>query len=114
MESKEVIVYQCHVAGIYKEEDGNLSEQGLSVIYQADSDDAACEAAARFLRNRCNALGLTPACVQVCKFCIRPLGDDGNCQTRAGFNFFEWKYDTSPNSFEDLLYSEVVRVTHRR
>lgn len=103
---QEIIVYRAIVSGIFKDK---AEEMGFNATYLAESTDVAVVAAARFLQSRCEAFDLIPGCIKVCHQTISEIGVDGNIQGRNGWDFFEWKYDTSPYPFHHLLASGEIR-----
>lgn len=107
----ETIAFYANVSGVRKD---RREEEGFSITYTAPTEDAAMEAAARFLRNRCNAFDLVPGCIKVGKVAINEIDAKGNYQTHNGFPFLEWKCDTSPFQFEDILYSAAARHAQSR
>ena len=106
---REIIVYRSSVSGVFKDKP---EEMGFNAIYLAESTDAAVVAAARFLQSRCEVFDLIPGCIKVCRQTISEIGVDGNIQGRNGWDFFEWKCDTSPHSIDALLSSLDARKAH--
>lgn len=106
--SKDVIVYEVDCLGI-PEYHNALKEMEFDAIYQAGPQDDAIEAAALFLRNRCDTFKLRPGCLKVGYFYINHISPTGKKLTHRGLPFFEWKFDTSPHSLEDLIHSSEIR-----
>jgi hypothetical protein len=98
--STEIHIYRADCSGEHLHES---QEMGFAVQYTAVTMSDAVRQAARFLGNRCKAFDLRPGCIKVSVTTVRPIAQDGSLQTRNGFPFFEWKHDTSPWTFEELI-----------
>lgn len=100
--SQEIQIYHADCSGEHRTEP---QEMGFSIQYSADSMADAVRQAVRFLGNRCTAFDLRPGCIKVSVMTIKPISADGSLQTRNGVPFYEWKHDTSPLAFEELMGS---------
>jgi hypothetical protein len=98
--STEIQIYSVDCSGEHRREP---QEMGFVAEYAADSLADAVHQAVRFLDNRCKAFDLRPGCIKVSIKTVRRIAEDGHLQTRNGFPFFEWKHDTSLDTFDDLF-----------
>ena len=95
--------YQVSAGWLYKE-NGQTREQSLSIVFKERNRPRALGGALKWVQNRGEALSWgNPCYVQVR---VHPIGvpeASGYIRTGGAFHFFEWKYDTSPMTFQDLL-----------
>jgi len=96
----EIQIYHVSCSGEHRREP---QEMGFVAEYAASSMADAVHQAVRFLNTRCRAFDLRPGGIKVSITTVRPIAEDGSLQTRNGFPFFEWKHDTSLDTFDDLL-----------
>lgn len=95
--------YYVSASYVYREE-GQPYEQGVRQHFTCPDNQAAIIAGIRWAIERGKSLEWgNPACIKVASFLIEEPQESGYIGSREGFDFFEWKYDTSPFTIEQLL-----------
>lgn len=98
-----IAVFEVEVAYLYKEE-GRTYERSLDVPFIADSDELAIYYGIKWGFERGKSLDWgTPVCIKVGRYYVAHPEESGFIETKHGMPFFEWKYDTSGYTFEQLM-----------
>jgi hypothetical protein len=103
-------VYSAQTSYPYGSDEG-MRELSLTIDYTASDPVDAIRAAIRFADDRVLNLkgpdiyrGMCVGCIKLSEKTVGPIEADGRTTTRAGFPFFEWKYDY-PGTLEQYVQS---------
>lgn len=109
------MIFQVSASYLFTE-DGERQEMTIKILYECQTEQEAILAAIRWALNRAQANEWNkPACIKVDTYWIGKPEPSGYISSGShGLGVFEWKYDTSPVSVEELLrhYSEKKEISH--
>jgi hypothetical protein len=85
-------------------------ERSMSIIYLATRATAISDGL-RWVKGRADAFDLSVTCVKIQPYNIGIVDEQGIAETGiAGiFDLLEWKFDTSPWTFDELLKGKAVK-----
>lgn len=106
----EVVCYTVSVGLLYKNDEGQMRERGLSREYVAANDATALMDGVRWARNRARCLGMELGAIKVGHYRVAGIDETGHCPTGPGiFGMLEWKLDY-PGDLDAYLASAMLKV----